>query len=40
MNESNGIGLNNIVHRYSFLTESEVEITETNDEFTVALPLL
>jgi hypothetical protein len=40
MNESNGIGLNNILHRYSFLTESEVEITETNDEFTVALPLL
>lgn len=40
MNESNGIGLNNIVHRYSFLTESEIEITETNEEFTVALPLL
>jgi hypothetical protein len=40
MNESNGIGLNNIVHRYSFLTQLEVEITETNNEFSVALPLL
>ncbi len=40
MNESNGIGLNNIVHRYSFVTDESVEITEDEIYFTVRLPLI
>lgn len=40
MNESNGIGLNNIVHRYSFVTEESVEITDDEIYFTVRLPLI
>ncbi len=40
MNDSNGIGLNNIVHRYSLLTSREVEITNDGIIFSVALPLL
>ncbi len=40
MNDSNGIGLNNIVHRYSFLTDKPVEIIDDDREFMVSLPLL
>lgn len=40
MNDSNGIGLNNIVHRYSFLTEKEVEIVDDDIDFYVSLPLM
>lgn len=40
MNESNGIGLNNISHRYSFLTKEEVEMIDDDDNFYVSLPLL
>lgn len=40
MNDSNGIGLNNIIHRYSFLTDEEVEIVDDDVHFYVALPLL
>ncbi len=39
-NDSNGIGLHNIVHRYSLLTQEEVEILEDGKEFMVSLPLL
>lgn len=38
--ESNGIGLSNIVHRYSFLSKVPVDIAEENNEFVVRLPLL
>ena len=40
MNESNGIGLNNIVHRYSLLSQSVVEIMDNDIIFKVSLPLL
>lgn len=40
MNESNGIGLNNIIHRYGFLTQEEVEMVDDDENFYVALPLL
>lgn len=40
MNESNGIGLNNIVHRYHLLCREPVEITDTGSCFEVSLPLL
>jgi hypothetical protein len=39
-NDSNGIGLNNIVHRYSLLTNDEVEISEDGKDFMVSLPLI
>ncbi len=39
-NDSNGIGLHNIVHRYSLLTQDEVEIFEDGKDFMVSLPLL
>ena len=38
--ESNGIGLNNIITRYGYLTKSQVEITETEEYFMVSLPLI
>jgi sensor histidine kinase YesM len=38
--ESTGIGLNNIVSRYSFLTDRKVTINEENGTFKVALPLV
>lgn len=38
--ESNGIGLNNIVERYKYLTEKEVIITKTENNFEVSVPLL
>jgi uncharacterized membrane-anchored protein YhcB (DUF1043 family) len=40
MNESNGIGLNNIIHRYSFLTTETVDISDDNHMFYVSIPLL
>ena len=40
MNDSNGLGLNNIIHRYSFLTNLEVEIVDDDSVFFVSLPLL
>ncbi len=38
--DSNGIGLNNIVHRYSFVTDKPVQIEDNGIEFCVRLPLL
>jgi hypothetical protein len=38
--DSNGIGLNNIVHRYGFITDKKVEITEDGTSFIVSLPLI
>jgi len=38
--DSNGIGLSNIVHRYSLLTSLPVEVEETASTFKVSLPLL
>lgn len=38
--DSNGIGLHNIVHRYSLLTSDEVDILEDGKDFMVSLPLL
>lgn len=40
MDDSNGIGLSNIVHRYSFLTKDEVEIIDDGEIFMVSLPLI
>jgi len=37
---SNGIGLNNIVNRYSYLTQMPVKITGDNNIFKVEIPLL
>ena len=37
---SSGMGLANIRSRYEFLTQSAVEIRETDDEFIVKLPLI
>ncbi len=39
-NLSNGIGLQNIRKRYQFLSESNIEIIESDDNFEVRLPLL
>lgn len=38
--ESSGIGLNNIIERYKFLTKQEVLITKTETCFVVKVPLL
>jgi LytS/YehU family sensor histidine kinase len=40
MHESNGIGLNNIVHRYSFLIDEPVDIYDDGIHFSVGLPLI
>lgn len=37
---STGIGLNNIIRRYRYLTDEKVDIVLTNDEFVVRIPLL
>lgn len=37
---SNGIGLNNIVHRYSLVSDLPVSIEETDNQFIVELPLI
>ena len=39
-NESNAIGLNNIVHRYQFLSSIAVEMIKNETEFIVKIPLL
>lgn len=39
-NDSNGIGLNNIVHRYSYLTNQLVDIEDNGTDFIVRLPLI
>lgn len=38
--ESNGLGLENIRKRYSFLTDNPVEVKETDTVFRVTLPIL
>ena len=38
--EASGLGLKNLVARYSFLTDKPVAIRESADEFSVTLPLL
>lgn len=38
--ESTAVGLKNIVSRYSFLSDKAVEITETENEYRVSLPLI
>ncbi|MFN9518396.1 MAG: sensor histidine kinase [Bacteroidota bacterium] len=40
MHDSNGIGLNNIVHRYSFVSNEDVVITDDGTTFSVSLPLI
>jgi len=37
---SNGIGIENISHRYSLLCDKKVKILDSNDEFVVELPIL
>lgn len=37
---SNGLGLENIRKRYKFLTDAEVVTAETNDKFSVRLPII
>jgi two-component system, LytTR family, sensor kinase len=40
VNESTGIGLDNIRNRYRLLSEKQVEVTEGNGNFTVSIPLI
>jgi len=40
VNESTGIGLDNIRNRYKLLGNGEVEVTENGSSFTVAIPLI
>jgi two-component system, LytTR family, sensor kinase len=40
VNESTGIGLDNIRNRYRLLSEKQVEVTESNGNFTVSIPLI
>ncbi len=40
ISESTGIGLNNIRNRYKLLGEKEVILTETENNFTVSIPLI
>lgn len=40
VNESTGIGLDNIRNRYKLLGDKEVKVTENGDNFTVSIPLL
>jgi LytS/YehU family sensor histidine kinase len=37
---SNQVGLNNIISRYAYLTNKEVVIEKTEDQFIVKLPVL
>lgn len=37
---STGNGIRNISQRYAYLTEKKVEINQTNDKFTVAVPIV
>jgi hypothetical protein len=38
--ESSGIGLNNIISRYDYLSKKEVIIEKTETEFSVKVPLI
>ena len=40
VNESTGIGLDNIRNRYKLLGNEQVEVTENDSSFTVAIPLM
>ncbi|MEO6453865.1 MAG: histidine kinase [Ginsengibacter sp.] len=40
VNESTGIGLDNIRNRYRLLSDKEVEVTENGSNFTVSIPLI
>jgi LytS/YehU family sensor histidine kinase len=40
LNESTGIGLENIQNRYKLLSDKQVEVKETKTEFTVSIPLI
>ena len=40
VNESTGIGLDNIRNRYKLLGDKEVKVTESENSFTVSIPLL
>ena len=40
VNESTGIGLDNIRNRYKLLGDKEVKVTESGENFTVSIPLL
>ena len=40
MQESTGVGLQNIIKRYQFLTDEEIVIENNNSNFTVKLPLI
>jgi len=40
VNESTGIGLENIQNRYKLLSDKQVEVTETGTAFTVSIPLI
>jgi len=38
--ESTGVGLHNIASRYAFFTETPIDVTQSDDTFTVKIPLL
>src|SRR4030095_5336548 len=40
VNESTGIGLNNLRNRYKLLSDKQVEVTENGSNFTVSIPLI
>ena len=40
MEKSSGVGLNNIISRYKFLTENEVSVSNEGETFSVKIPLL
>ncbi|MGC4103388.1 sensor histidine kinase [Ferruginibacter sp.] len=40
VNESTGIGLNNIRNRYKMLSDAPVKVTESETNFTVSIPLI
>jgi two-component system LytT family sensor kinase len=40
MNESTGMGLDNIRNRYRLLSEKSVEVNENDADFTVSIPLI
>jgi two-component system LytT family sensor kinase len=40
LNESTGIGLDNIRNRYKLLSDKKVEVIENNGNFTVSIPLI
>ena len=40
VNESTGIGLDNIRNRYKLLGDKEVKVFDNGESFTVSIPLL